>query len=353
MNKDKRVQQQQKAAALGIKQADGGWAYEQDEVNLVSLSTTPNQACANCRFFVGEGEWCMIVEPWPKQIFTNSWCTEWTPEPSEPMDPIEEMSEAIEELESGMSSLPEPTETKGIIGRFMGIVTGLFSGKSKEDAFASQGIKILEDGQHFLAWWSNNFKDLEDELFPLAALDKFIADTNAGVHQMPELWTYHLPGSKHGQALYLFREGHFAMALGEFDDPATNDLVEPMKKWYESGEPIQMSHGFLYPFDKKQNGQYNEFITFEITTLEPGRAANPFTNFAEVPMNAKDKEFLSKWLKPEQISNLEANAQRAGKLLEESGVEFKTNPAPPSDTKAPEDPALKSMSRHWRRRWTI
>jgi hypothetical protein len=142
----------------------------------------------------------------------------------------------------------------------------------------TSGFKMLSDNQ-WLAWYSNNFEDKEQEIVSLEAHQKFIDGANNGLYPMPELWFYHLDGTRHGITKSLYMIGHFAVAFGEFDSPQENEFVTIMKSWYDKQEMITLSHGFYFDPKQKIGNVYKSIRTHEISTLPSGREANEYTNF--------------------------------------------------------------------------
>lgn len=202
----------------------------------------------------------------------------------------------------------------------------IFNSGDVTEAFfdAPSGFKLIGDNQ-WLGWWSNNFEDKDKEIFSAQAIDNYVTMVKTGTVPAPELWFMHLPGSRHGVADRVFRIGHFALAIGHFEDAAVNPLVTPLRKWYEQATPT-MSHGYDYPRDKLRDGVYHEFVTFELSTIRPGREANPFTSFQELKrmlINEEDREFIEEVLGEETAAELIETAKTRGDKLEAIGTRYK------------------------------
>ena len=92
----------------------------------------------------------------------------------------------------------------------------------------ASGFKVYqtEDGARWVGWWTNNFVDKEGEVFSLKAIDDYVDRVRAGLTPYPELWAYHVPGSKHGEAQFVGRIGHYAIAA-----------VRSMMMLWASGRP--------------------------------------------------------------------------------------------------------------------
>lgn len=138
------------------------------------------------------------------------------------------------------------------------------------------GFKVFGD-RLWLAFYSNNFKDLENEIIASKAHERFVDRVNLGIVPMPELWYWHLAGSRHGQAKMVGMEGHVVWAIGEFDDSPAGAAAA---KFYAE-TPHKLSHGFTYPKYAFKGGVYYDINTFEISVLPMDVAvpANPFTDY--------------------------------------------------------------------------
>lgn len=59
----------------------------QDEAQYTTLSNTPGQACANCRWFSASYDACMIVENYPQPILATGHSNRWEATPSDTVEP--------------------------------------------------------------------------------------------------------------------------------------------------------------------------------------------------------------------------------------------------------------------------
>ena len=57
--------------------------------------------------------------------------------------------------------------------------------------------------------------------------------------------------------------------------PVQNQQRDPFRNFYKDNK-VTMSHGYYYSPKHFVNGVYNRHQTFEVSTLAPGREANPF-----------------------------------------------------------------------------
>ncbi len=194
--------------------------------------------------------------------------------------------------------------------------------KALDDSFTV--FKGADGNWHWHAIFTNNFEDLEDEILTEKAHDKYIARLDAGLVPMPTLQRWHTPGTEHGKATMLWRSGHFVHAVGDFDE---TPIAEKAIAFYQKNKgKNKMSHGFMSPewaFDGKH---YDDYNTFEITTLPPFAAANPFTSFEEIKemaMTDEKRRDLEAMFGKEFVTGLEAKDTAHGKELEEARVAYK------------------------------
>lgn len=231
----------------------------QDECNYTVISTNNDKACANCRFFIHEGFCTICRNNDPNAITGGGLCNRWFERR------IPDKEEMVEEMEE--RSLDK---LKDFMLRFFGI---------KSSSTMQGGFKILDDQKTWVGWWTNNFRDLEDEIISAYAIQEFVQKANEGSVPMPELWWMHIKGTRHGVSDRLFHIEHFGIAKGHFDDPSDNWFVQFMLEWYKDRNRIPMSHGYKYNPARKVNGVYYHIRTYEISSLKENHEANPYTNF--------------------------------------------------------------------------
>ena len=199
------------------------------------------------------------------------------------------------------------------------------------------GFKSLSDDL-WIAWYTNAYEDHEGEYFPLEELDKDVAYMKA-TGEYPVLQRWHMGGlTNHGQAVHVDTIGRFAVAIGEyFHDP----LSQAFKAYYAANPEQALSHGFRYDPAKKDGAAYRDFHTFEISTLPPGAAANPYTVFVGEgvkEMNVPEEKIrdLAAILGEEAAKQLITDGQKATAALDAAGVAYKAE-MPPAPEAATED----------------
>lgn len=177
---------------------------------------------------------------------------------------------------------------------------------------------------HWHATYTNNYEDLEGEILTEKAHDKFINRLDMGLVPMPDLWVWHTYGSAHGKAKMVWRNGHFIHAVGDFDStPEAKAAIEYYRK-----NKVKLSHGFTVPKWAFKDGVYSDYNTFEISTLPPKAAANPYTSFEELKTMAMTDEKrrqlkeVFKW-DDAKIASVEAMDENRSKALGDLEVAYK------------------------------
>lgn len=335
----------------------------QIEAGYTPLAVSATQACSNCRFFYQNGEGgfaCQLIENYPEPIVPNGVCNRWEagtmPEP-EPLlvevvgvestgdaefrawanGAIENIDNISQRIADG-SIEPVSLQPNALERIWEGIQEKIFG---KPATF-----KVLPDGKHWVAYYTNNFKDREEEILSEAAHIKYISRLNMGLLPMPELWFWHIPGTKHGKALWVDYVDHIVTAVGEFtDDPIGKAFSEHYRK---SRTRYANSHGFYADRAKHYRivdgvGIWDDYNTFEITVLPTKAAANPFTLFTEIDtmtISPESAAALAGIIGKEHADKIIEEAQKASKEVKDLGVQHKdfTDPAtletPTTDTAA-------------------
>lgn len=196
-------------------------------------------------------------------------------------------------------------------------------GSDKPELKTGAGFKAL--GNAWFAWWSNNFIDHDGEYFAEKAIDEYVRRVDVGAVPYPELWLWHTPGTRHGQAEWVGRIGHFAVAAGSFDDTPAGRAAQA--HYAKAGGDYGMSHGFTYDPGQKSDGVFHQFNTFEISVLPAKAAANPYTQFSEVFEMEMDDEkfaFLARVLGSEEIAQqLVTATEDKSRAMEALDVRYK------------------------------
>lgn len=338
----------------------------QAEVGYVTVSPKmgSGEACAACRWYytIPEGSFCHLVETNPEYIEPTGWCNrfEAAPKPEIPdvtivVDngslsvEVEPMSMNDDHKQSNERASTNPA-TRSTPGGVWGAIKSLLGVGSAERQTSM--FKVL-DNRYWYASYTNNFVDLEGEIIADKAHERYVARAQRGVVPMPELWLKHIIGTKHGQAVWVWKDGHMVAAIGTFDD---TPLAQAMVKHYQRARlrDIDLSHGFEYPKWAKKDGVYQDYTTFEITTIPTqfGRGANPYITFEELStmtLAETDRKMLEQLLPADEFQRvLKLNEQHAERMkqLEAIGVAYKdfADVTPASPAPQPNGSAVKALA---------
>lgn len=240
---------------------------------------------------------------------------------------MDKLRSTLQQMKSLLSNIPD-VEDSPSIASWIAAGNGGFKLLSQKD----KADNPMLSGYDWLGWYTNNFKDLEDEIISEYALREYVNGVRAGEIPYPQLWFSHIIGTQHGKASKLWQLGHFVVAAGTFDDEASNPLVKSLKSWYANRDTITMSHGFMYDPAMKMNGVYYQLETYEISSLVAGSEANPYTRFEVNEMKNKQQisdvqMSLLKTELGEDIAELVASrAETYGEELRNRGTSFKSLP---------------------------
>ena len=199
-----------------------------------------------------------------------------------------------------------------------------------------------EDGQYrWLARYSNNLRDQDDppEIISTASHKAFVDAVDKGEAEYPELWLWHRPEWKWGQATWLaYDDSGFALAAGTVDRGKEKLALQVASI---PADQLRVSHGMPITSIKRDPDDPSvivQHVTREISPLPAWAAANQHTGFyilqeVEQPMALpKDKRdrLVDEWGLPEDLLGQleEANAEEA-KAAQEAGVESKEKEAEP------------------------
>lgn len=299
-------------------------SLSQAEAGYTPVSTVEGKACANCRWFRNAyddfGDACQIVDDYPESIVSNGYCNRHEAAPALEPEPLPVYEVEIDEpLSEGEMSILKKAWHK------------LFP--QKDDGFAV--FKGTDERRYWVAKYTNNFKDRDNEYFTDAAHDEYVKLVNEGVYPMPELWTYHRRQTRHGVAEHVWKSGSFVFALGVFDD--TPEAKHAYAFYTQHSGKIKLSHGFYYPSSAKKEGVYHKYRTFEISTLPAGTEANPYTDFQELETMALSEQ-VRKWIANvggesmlQRVESMDKAAVQQTDALKGQGVDYKGLGLPTDD----------------------
>jgi hypothetical protein len=156
--------------------------------------------------------------------------------------------------------------------------------KDIPDSVKERQLEIWLDKEvnqyRWLAIYSNNYRDNDNppEIISEASHRSFVKGVETGVYPYPELWLWHVPGSRIGQADWLtYTDDGFAVASGYFDKDKEHVAKELSKQ-----QDTLVSHGMPKTFVKRDPEDETviiQHITKEISPLPSKAAANKLTGF--------------------------------------------------------------------------
>lgn len=196
-----------------------------------------------------------------------------------------------------------------------------------EDPSRAPFVLFKSEGNlRFLCTPTNCFMDRDYDVLTSQAHKDFVAYCNT-YKQYPELWLWHVQGTKCGDVDWLeYDDEGFVCASGTID----KDWQEVVLKACEDGN-IGMSHGFIaVPGCVDSDGCITKYFSFEYSILPVRNAANVWTAFnvgkgvEPMALSNESKGWLSKLGIPdEQISGFEAANKDTAEKLKASGIKHK------------------------------
>lgn len=182
-------------------------------------------------------------------------------------------------------------------------------------------------------WWfaiySNNYRDNDNppEILSAEAHKHFVKMVDSGEWPMPELWLWHIPGSRVGEARFVaYDESNgFAMSAGVFDEDKEATALRLSEM-----DDIGVSHGMpASSIQRDANDPLTliRYRTREISPLPLWAAANKSTGF--LILQKEQGKMISdekvKFLKDLglDVDNLEGSLKNVAEMLQAAGVPSK------------------------------
>ena len=247
--------------------------FSQSEAKYTMTTDVLSTRCEVCRYFKQKNIYdpCLIVPndaPWP--IVGGGSCDKFEEFSVNAMTPLDELGvdEYIEEtLED-----EEDEDAYKVFDAVQKLFKLLRLSEADDEPMPFSGFKLIEreENTYWIGWYSNNFEDKELDIFATEGFDFFKDKVDAGLWDLPELWSMHQSYLKHGKAVKVFRIGHFYFAIGVFDD---TPLAAKFIDFYRNNF-VTMSHGFFYDPDFYDNNVFRRWRTVEVSSVKPGREAN-------------------------------------------------------------------------------
>jgi len=222
-------------------------------------------------------------------------------------------------------------KAKGVVGFFKDLL------HPKEDRKLGEGFTVWKEGDRYrwFAIYSNRYldNDIPQEILSAEAHKAFVKAVDAGELPQPELWHYHVPGTRWGVSDWLAYDEAtgFSMASG-FVDTGHEKEAEALAALPD----VAVSHGMTeVDYDEKEKHVIRRYVTAEISDLPARAAANKLTGFQVLEKGASKmipeakKDYLRKvGITDEQIAAIEADAQDKAAKAAASGLAFKESEVP-------------------------
>ena len=221
-----------------------------------------------------------------------------------------------------------PTIVGGVLQMFKDKI------KPKKEEEKQDGFMIWKDGDRYrwMAVYSNKYRD-EDvpaEIIASKAHERFVKEVEAGVHEYPELWHWHIPGTRWGEADFLHydKETGFSLASG-FIDRGHEVEAESL---ITTDMQIKVSHGMPEEHierDERDKSVITAYASREISDLPADVAANQLTGFeiikeVDIMIAEEKKKYLKKvGMSDAAIAEVEANLDEKAGEAEDQKLEFK------------------------------
>ena len=160
-------------------------------------------------------------------------------------------------------------------------------GKEKVDT-TFRVLKQRDGSYRWLSIYSNNFRDQDNppEIISAKSHERFVELVDKGDVPMPELWLWHVKGTRWGVAdMVAYDDRGFALATGPVDK-GKEHIADALAKEAEIGVSHGMPSGSILR-DETDSSVIIEHITREISPLPRSAAANKLTGF-EVLTEAKE-----------------------------------------------------------------
>lgn len=317
-------------SAADLEKAKDFPIFSQTATDYTTLSTTPGQACANCIFYKPTGygwdglekQHCHIVESWPLSIEPTGLCNRWEAIP--PIDlTANPLPVVIVEMDVEVDADKSAGKSGGLVAAMKNIVSNILN--PAEPPF--QVFKTKDGKKGWIARHTGKFEDREKEILADKAHDEYVDRVQKGLVDPPELWMWHAKGTRHGQAITVWKSGGFTLAAGLFDE--TEEGERAFNYYQKNRGKIKLSHQFNYPKNAKIDGVYYAYNTIEITTLPDGAEAFPYTSFEEIQEMALPpvaRNMIKDALGDDALSRAEAadtKAEKDTKSLEALGIASK------------------------------
>ncbi len=326
---------------------------DQTSANYNTLGGNDERACANCQWFINPAG-CVVVESYPDPIVATGLSDLWLARVRPEMGMGTPIPVVIVDMPEGQSAASEfkITVPKALKEAFYSKLNGLFDAlipKLPTSFPMGEGqsfitFKDINEQWRWFAWTSNKFRDRDNppEIFEDSAHKDYVKYLDKG-GDFPELWLYHQPGTRWGQADWVDYADGFLMHSGTVD-PGFEDVAQALSKQKDLG----VSHGYHFLHSDAKNGIIGWYRDFEISPLPMKAAANPWTSISmlqkelgNMGFNKNKRAELVTMIGADGeaiVSRFEGRSKDLAAELDRLGVEYKgkgllDDDGPPADGK--------------------
>lgn len=239
------------------------------------------------------------------------------------------LGEFMHRVEGAAKDAKEPSFLERVFGRKEQFKEPEEEKESRFPKGAKHGFQIWKQGDklRWLTVYSNKFRDRDNppEIIASTAHKDFAAAIDEGDAELPELWLWHIPGTRIGEADWLaYDERGFMMASGSIDEgkEAIAENVAEMDVLVSHGMPIESIER-----EPDDDTVITRYVSKEISPLPEFAAANMLTDFTilkEYDMEIPEEklEFLkAAGMEEGEIEELDRFLD--DKAKEAEGLEFK------------------------------
>jgi hypothetical protein len=273
------------------------------------------------------------------------WASDVTDKPAQLRLLVDELDTRLTEAVQKKAGTGFLNDAKSKLQKALGITPKMKSVEREKSRF----MLWKEGGRYrWLAVYSNKYRDEDNppEILSAQAHKEFVSAVDGGQAPFPELWHYHVPGTRWGVSDFVaFDEATgFSLASGTIDKGHEPEAEAVMA----FTDPLAVSHGLeVLDRDTKDASIIEKYRTVEISELPLSAAANKLTGFSilkgvtHMGLSADKKAHLQKvGLAPEAIAELEADLDAKALAAEQAGLQSKE--ATPAAKAEVETPAAKT-----------
>lgn len=313
--------------------------YTQEEAAYTPVSMTAGEACAGCRWFVGEqagGPSCHIVETYPLDIEPTGYCNKYAGVENAMLEQVVHVAPVPVIIQEMAHGEPAP-ETTGYIAPDSNKSNLISNALDRFKHGIKPGVNVLKDAvgrRYMLIVTSNSYEDRDKETITTDALR---ADTER--HWIADdifksdnpLLFWHDDNLAIGDIVFGDVRGPFLVELArEGDTPLAHKMFDYIEQHPE--EKWGASHRFGYrDDDRTESGEFKRIYKKETSLLPRQHAANLLTYSGVLPTmsNAKN-DYMDKMLGLEGAMDIleKEGIQALVARLSAAGIEHKSADKP-------------------------